>query len=221
MTDYITLANLKSRIQKTDVTDDTILTAIITSASLAVDRFCNRPDGFVALTNATARTFAGSGSAVQRIDECTAITLVEVKDSATDTTYVSWTAGDWLAFRGDPESPDFNRTPYTHLMVDPTGDYAVFSSGAYSGKSGFRRDDLGRRRVPTVRVTAKWGYATTVPGPIQEAAAALATRWYKRFQSAFADTLGNAELGTLLYRQTIDPDIKMMLTEGRYIKPSV
>ncbi len=210
MTDYITLANVKARIEKSGVDDDAVITSIITSASLAIDRYCNRPDGFVALTNATARLYPGSGKDVQRIDECTAITLVEVKDSPTDSTYVAWVAADWIAFRGDPEKPDFNRTPYTHLMTDLNGDYSAFTSGAYS-----------RRAIPTVRVTAKWGYATVVPGPIQEACAALTARWYKRYQSAWADTQGNADLGMLLYRQVIDPDIQYMLKEGRYIKQSI
>lgn len=221
MTDYITTANVKLRMQKSDNTDDAIIAAIITSASLAVDRYCNRPDGFVALTNAVARTYAGSGEAWQRIDDCTAITLVEVKRDATDSTYETWAATDWIAFRGDPLHPDFNRTPYNGLMAEPNGDFSVFSTGRYSGKRGWPGDQLSTRAVPTVRVTAKWGYATVVPGPIQEAAAALAIRWYKRFQSAFADTQGNAELGTLLYRQTVDPDIAMMLKEGRYIRQPV
>lgn len=210
MTDYITLVNVKSRIEKAGVEDDAVISAIITSASLAIDRYCNRPDGFVALTNATARIYPGSGKDVQRIDECTAITLVEVKDSVTDDTYVSWAATDWIPFRGDVEKPDFNRTPYTHLMTDLNGGYSDFTCGNYS-----------RRAVPTVRVTAKWGYATTVPGPIQEACAALTARWYKRYQSAWADTQGNADLGILLYRQVLDPDIQMMLKEGRYIRQPV
>ena len=73
----------------------------------------------------------------------------------------------------------------------------------------------------TVKVTAKWGYATSVPSTIKTATMMQAARWYKRFQSAMADVVADAALGTLLYRQELDPDVKMLLVAGRYVKMAI
>ena len=48
-----------------------------------------------------------------------------------------------------------------------------------------------------------------------------AARWFKRFQSSMADVLASDELGTLLYRQSLDPDVKRLLVDGRYVKPVI
>jgi len=75
--------------------------------------------------------------------------------------------------------------------------------------------------VPTVQITARWGFATEVPIDIKEAAIMQAARWYKRLQSAMADVLASGELGQLLYRKSLDPDIRRLLVDGRYVKPVV
>lgn len=221
--DYATLAELKLRlnISSADSDRDTALEAMLDAAAAAIDRYCNRPDGFVADSTASARVYPGSGAAVQRIDECVAITTVAVKDSTTDDDYTDWAATDWQAFRGDPNYPDFNTLPYTMLMVTADGDYAVFTSGRYRSRGGFRPYTLSDRRVPTVQVTAKWGYAVTCPAQITEATVLQAARWWKRAQSSWADTLGNADVGTLMYRKSVDPDLQMMLDNGRFVRPSI
>jgi hypothetical protein len=198
---------------------------LLDAASLSINRLCGRPDGFVALTTATARIYAGSGTGVQDIDECTEVTLVAVKESITDTTYTSWAATDWVAASGSIYDPDFNTTPYTLLLTLPSGDYAVFTSGKYTTKEGFPPDLDARnqrsRGLPTVQVTAKWGFATTCPTDIREAALMQATRWYQRYRAGMADTVANAELGQLLYRQQLDPDVAQILIAGGYKRQMV
>lgn len=218
---YCTPQELRSQINKLSTASDIDLTSILSAAERTINGFCNRPDGFVSLTTATARLYAGTGRAYMSIDECTSITLVEVKESATDSSYVSWAAGDWIPFSGDYKDPNFNRLPYTMLMIDPTGDQVVFTGGRYTGQRGFPPETDRSRGVPSVRVTAKWGYSVAVPADIKEACIMQASRWYKRLESAMADTLASGELGTLLYRQSLDPDIKMILVNGRYVKPAV
>lgn len=218
---YATAADLKTQINKTSAADDATLTAILAATERTVNLFCNRPDGFEADAVASARRYAGSGKPYQSIDECVEITLVEVKNSPTDTTYTSWVAGDWIGFSGDPKDPNYNSLPYTMLMVDPTGDYAVFYSGSFVTRGGFRPSTEVSRGVPTVRVTAKWGYSVAVPADIKEACIMQAARWYKRLEGAMADALASGELGTLLYRQSLDPDIKHILIGGRYVKPAI
>lgn len=221
---YGTVAELNNRINKTTTSTipDADLLLLITAASRAVDNICNRPDGFDAPAGATARIYTALGRRYCFIDECVAITLVEVKDSISDDTYTAWAATDWEAFSGDPDQPDWNSLPYDALMVDINGDYALFTSGntALDRFTGRRRRGYNQA-VPTVRVTARWGYSDAVPDVIREAALMQATRWYKRYQGAMSDTVAGPDFGTLLYRQVLDPDIRNILVGGRFVKPAV
>ncbi len=222
MTAYCTAVEVRAQAGgKTSTGDDTMIGVLIDAAQLAINGLCNRPDGFVADATATARVFTGSGEGVQFIDECAAITLVAVKDSPSDSTYTSWAAGDWLAFSGDPMRPDFNRTPYTGVMCTADGDYSRFTSGEYVGRGGFKPEVYAGRAVPTVQVTAKWGYALTVPAVIKQACITQVARWYRRGQSSWADTLANAELGLVQYRKVLDPDVEMMLIRARLVRPAI
>jgi hypothetical protein len=216
---YARVEELKAQINKTGTADDTELALILSAAERTINRFCNRPDGFEAADSATARIYAGSGKPYQFIDECVSITLVEVKNSPTSDTYDTWATGDWIAARGDPEYPDYNDLPYDLLIVDPTGDEVIFYSGKYTTRGGFRPSTNIHRGVPTVRVTARWGYSDDVPVDISEATIMQAARWFKRLEGSMSDALASGELGMLLYRQKIDPDVALILKDGRYIKP--
>jgi hypothetical protein len=143
---------------------------------------------------------------------------VAVKDSPSDTAYVSWAATDWIPFTGGPKHPEFNRTPYTALMVNPTGDYDVFTSGRFAHIRGFRPDTEPQWAIPTVQVTAKWGYATTVPSQVKLAAIAQASRWWKRSKGAWQDAVQSAEFGTMLYTKALDPDVQFMLVNARLVR---
>lgn len=214
---YGSVIQLRARIDKTSVVDDAVLTAIISAAERNINRACNRPDGFEA-TDSEARIFTGQGKPYLLIDETPDISLVAVKDSPSDTAYSAWAAGDWIACRGDPRSPDFNSTPYDLLMVDPTGDESVFTSGAYGMRVAGKDVRWG---PPTVQVTANWGFSIIAPDDIREACLMQAGRWFKRFQSSMSDVLATGELGALLYQKSLDPDIKRLLVDGRYIKPPI
>jgi len=235
---YTSLGELKSAVKRTDATDDTWLQILIDSASIAIDRFCNRDEGFfVAQSEATDRYYRGRGASWQEIDECIEVEQVAVKDSVSDATYTLWSApttnmagdGDWLAFSGDPDDPDFNSLPYDALMVDINGDYSVFTGWQGVSDVYFRGGDLypSRRslrssnlaRVPTVRVRAKWGWSEEVPEGIRAACVMQASRWFKRLEGNMATALANAEFGTLEVYRTLDPDVGFILNQGRYIRP--
>nr|NIQ88963.1 hypothetical protein [Deltaproteobacteria bacterium] len=202
----------------------------IEGASRAIDNFCNRPDGFEAADNFTARFYSGTGRAFLLIDECVEISEVAVKDSVTDTAYTAWDTpttmlagdGDWIPFSGDRENPDFNSLPYDSLMVDPNGDESVFTSGDFTdpfARTTQRITSTGRM-VPTVRVTAKWGYSINVPDSIKEACIMQASIWYKRLEGSMASNLANLELGELELFKTLDPAVELILRLGRYIRPA-
>ena len=214
---YATVTNLKDRlnITTTDATRDAVLSGLLDASSQAIDGICNRPHGFVADSVASARYFPGSGKAWQRIDENVSVTAVSVKDSYSDTTFTAWTApstafagdGDFIVATGGYERPEYNRTPYTLLLTDPNGSYGAFTAG-FGGR-------------PTVMVTARWGYSDTVPPQVREACIVQASRWWKRGESGWADSVASADMGSLQFRQAIDPDLKAMLIEARLVVPAI
>lgn len=218
---YATAAELRDRIDKTGTTKDAVLDALLSASSRAIDGFCNRPDGFIAIATATARTYPGSGKPYQWIDECISVTKVEVKDDPSDDDYTLWAAADWAAFSGDPEFPDFNSLPIRGLMVTAAGNYSVFTSSRYTTKRGFRPMIEIPFNVQTVRVTARWGYAASAPPQVREACIVQAARWFKRGESGWADALASPDGGQLFYRKSLDPDLQAMLVHARLVRPVV
>lgn len=227
---YATVEEMRAEINKSVTTDDLTLARILDGAAAAMNGYCNRPDGFMASATATTKYYAGSGTPVQRIAECAAISSLAVKDSPSgdEDSYVDWTVGtigtttgaDVFPARGDPQFPTYE-SPYTMLIISANGDYAIFPSSQYSGRGGFTPSSTVSRGVPCVAVTAQWGYALTPPADIKVANAMQAARWYKRLQSSMADALASTELGQLVMRQRLDPDIMMILDGGHYRKPPV
>jgi hypothetical protein len=211
---YATPAELRNQMDKTGTSGsgaDANLNIVLEGVSQAIDRYFNRPNGwFVAQAVASARTYPGSGKSYQLIEECVAITAVAVKDSPSDSAYTSWAVADYVTFTGDPRFPDFNSLPSTGLMVDPNGHYSVFTSGLYPR----------RVAVPTVQVTARWGFALTCPPVLKQATLALAARWFKEGQGAWSDTLASADFGGLIYKAQ-NADIKLMLDQTRFHKPAL
>lgn len=228
MSQYASVAELEAQIdlQNPTAATNALLLALLTSASDSIDQYCNRPDGFRALVTATARIYPGSGTGVQWIDECMEVTAVAAKLSPDDATYTPWTSLDWLAATGDPKHPSFNRYPLRFLILNPRGAQGWFPSGTYSWVPGFRPTEPELRdalpfAVPTVQVTARWGYADVNLSTIKQATIIQASRWYKRGQSGWADSLQNADFGTLSFIKELDPDVQYLLKLGRYIKPAI
>lgn len=216
MTQYATPDELSSQTTIDLGKYGTQVTALLTACSEAINNACHRPDGFVADSAASARTYVGSGKNYQRIDECVAITLVETKNSITDSAYVSWSASDWIAFRGSPKRPNFNALskdepyPYTGVMVSLLSDtYSYFPLGLYTS--------VGQ---PNIRVTAKWGYAVTVPDAIKQATIIQATRFFKRGQAVWADALANSDFGEVRFVKKTDPAYDYLIQHG-FIKPQI
>lgn len=228
MATYTTVDAVKLRINKQGDDQDQNLTAMILAAERVINEICNRPDGFIALASGseTAREFPGSGEPFQWLDEfIDTPTLVEVKDTASGS-YSSWAGTDWQAFAGDPLRPDFNPgvkgRPFHGIMVTADGDYGIFTSGQYTYRRGFRptHNRVGRFNTPTIRVTARWGFAETVPPMIEEATIILVSRWWKRSQSGWSDTLVTPDFGEIRYEKDLDPAVRTMLLKARMVKPS-
>ena len=199
---YVTVADIKAAmpdaIPAGETSYDSILGDLADRASELIDRLTGREVGaYDASASASARIYDGSGKSYQWIDECVEITKVEVKDSPTDDDYVTWSTSDYIVATGSPDYPEYNKTPYTLLLVDINGDYATFTKGPR-----------------TVRVTARWGYSDDPPEVVKQAVIIQAVRWFKRGQQAFQDVSGQVELGQLTYAKKIDPDIVAMLYDA-------
>jgi hypothetical protein len=203
---YATVLELRAQIDKISNATDAVLANILTAASISIDRAVNHYlpgfEFYAAPAAASVRLYAGSGKRWQRIDPCIAVSTVAVKDSYTDLVYTAWGAADWIAFSSSFERPTFSDLPFTALMADPNGDFSYFTRGIQG---------------PTVQVSARWGYSATPPADIAEACIMQSARWYKRLQGAMSDALASGELGMLLYQKSLDPDIRRILVDGRYI----
>jgi hypothetical protein len=205
-TPYATPIELRLHLDSWDDKWEPVIQYCLDSAADLIDKTCNRGVSFVAAQTATTRQFVGSDTGSIFISDCMAVTQVETRSSASDA-YAALTAGTWLAFSGDPRYPDFNQTPYNGVML--------LSGGI------FTRETYDRIALPTVRITARWGYADTVPPVIRQATIIQATRYFKRGQGAYADTLSTGDFSQLQYRKQLDPDVKAILTSARLIRPAI
>lgn len=196
------------------------VTPLLLAVSEAINNQCHRRDGFVADSVATARIFVGSGETYQNINECVNISSVAMKASISDTTYTALQSTEWIAYGGSSDRPDFNvlsydePRPYTGIMLTPGASSAYFLCGI---------TNTGRKRnvsFPTVQVTAKWGYAVTVPDAIKQATLIHAARFFKRGQMQWGDALANADFGEVRYVKKTDPAYDYLVQHG-FIKPGI
>ncbi|MDZ4771209.1 MAG: hypothetical protein SGJ24_18970 [Chloroflexota bacterium] len=210
MSDYTTVQRLRAAIgSEVSNSDDAVLSRLITAVSGQIDRACRRPDGFIAVPTATVREFPSDGRALLDIDECIAVTLVEARP-VPGADYTPWDAADWRAFSGSALAPHFTRTPFTAIMVVPGGKVRAFADG--------RADSVS---APMVRVTARWGYAASVPGTIETACIIGAARLYKRGASAYQDAIAGSDVGMLSYRRGLDAEVEAILRGGHFLRPRV
>jgi hypothetical protein len=220
-TTYATIEELRSQFGSISSEKDSFIQRCLNAAAEALDMKCNWNVPLEAPAAASARMYAGGGLAYLVIDPCVSVTTVEVKDSPTDTAWTALTAGTYLPFRGDPRFPDFNRTPYNGIVLLGSGRTA-FPSGKQDSSSGTGlAQTLLAYGLPTVRVTARFGYAATLPPNVKQAVLTQATRWVKRGEAAWADTVSKGDMGQLQYRKALDPDVAAMLVEARLVKPTI
>jgi hypothetical protein len=216
---YCTAIEVFSAIGQADQTTDlTQMNRIIDSVSRLIDGYMNRQDyGFVALSTAAANIYAGDGKNYLFIADCISVTTVKMKTSLSSTTYdYTFQAGEVLPFRGSPKRPQYNKTPYTGILIAYNATYPRFTSGNpanVSRKWQRLHPDSNESEVslPTVEVTAKWGYAETVPPVIKEACIIEAMRIYKQEEAGMADSGFNANLGETRFVRSLHPTVKDML----------
>ena len=189
--DYCTLNGVKSELDIESDDNDDMLQAMIEQTKGFIDSFCNRKFDTV---TATARYFDGAGS-ILFIDDLVLIDALGFKlDLDGDGTYeVTLATTDYTLY-------PLNTTPKTIIKISHNSNYGGFASGIRKG----------------VQITGTWGYASTIPKPINRASMIQVCRWFKRKDSAYAIEVGTGELGTIQVGRGLDPDIALILKP--YIK---
>ena len=183
---YATVAQLKARLSITDVTDDTMLTAILTGVCRAIDNHCGQR--FYQDAVATTRYYTTEHGDTLFIDPLVSLTSLAT-DTGGDGTYsTAWAATD---YRLTPVGADADGWPYSMVRVK--------SGGAYN----FVRYEAG------VQVTGIFGWPA-VPEPIAEAALLWSERLYKRKDAPFG-VLAFPEAGEMRLLEKMDPDVLTLL----------
>ena len=193
MADYIAKADVKRVLTNITGTDyDTQLDETCTRASRIIDRYCKRgTDAFKATTSET-RYYHGSGTDEQWIDDAVSVSSVGISDDD-GLSYYTLAVTDYDKLDG----LDYDKTPIRLLRMNPNGDYTTFYSGRKS-----------------VKVTGVFGYSTTVPDDVAEAALIIAVRLFRRGQAGFSDTAGAAGVGEMGYARAGAPGAVRILGKG-------
>ncbi len=183
MTDYTTLTSVKLAIGSSQTTDDTLLSALITQASRAIDRYCT---GTVVSNNYFARetlTDILMSGIVSKDGMLLCYPCKAVVESVSA-----------LAYRSTPQE--------TWQEIDPS----KIEIG------GYRVSAAGVSAVGVVRVKISFvGGFDLLPDDLVNAATLLAVRFYREVKSGLGDSIGVAELGTLTYTKALPARVIEML----------
>lgn len=190
---YATLALLKQSIPDVgwQAAYDTAGTHLLEIASRKIDAYVRRKPGAFAVSEDVERFFTGMGDGDLWIGElATEPTSVEVSEDGTRTLTV-WASTDYICA---PYNATDDGIPYTRLELDPNGTKTTW----YNYPKG-------------IKITGKFGFATTAPLEIEEATIIQAVRWFKRGQQAWADAGAIEALAQLRYVGKLDPDVQDIL----------
>lgn len=196
MADYCSTSDLQSDFVDSPFsssTDSAYLTSLadcITAASRMIDREVGRWDNyFYPSTDTETRYFDSDGGESLFIDECLSITSLSVSEYGylDSTSYTLWGSTEYFTF-------PYNKLPILELNIDPGGSKYYFPNARKA-----------------IKIIGIFGRSLTVPVEIKRACKIQATRWFMRAKQAYQDASMNQEMGTLLYAQQLDPDIKTIL----------
>lgn len=198
MASYCLLADLKTALNISDTTDDTLLQAALDSATTAIDDWCGQR--FAASTSSTAIRYYYPADDwcldVDPIGDSTGLVVqVDASDDGTyETTLVLGT--------------DFQLGPVnapTEVPVRPWTELQLLSGGYGYWPHGTRA---------SVKVTARFGWPTAVPAAVQLACKILGADLYKSKDAAFGVAGGN-DFGPLRVQTGINRQAATLLAPYR------
>lgn len=200
MANYCTLAEVKANLPETlgsstDTTYDSLINTLITSASRAIDGYLGQEDDyFYPSTDNEIRYYNGNNDFEIRVDDFLSVSELAVAEEGVleSTGYTVWSSTNYYY---EPYNAAAKSKPYTKIHVDMlNGDKYAFPN--------FKK---------AVRVTGIFGYSTSPPSDVKQAAMMLVIRQMQRAKNAYQDAGANPSIGQMFYVTEIDPDVKMLL----------
>ena len=209
MTDYVAIDVVKRRLAISDAAWDEDLSLLVTMASRAIDRWCQRPDnGFVGQQQtrvydvpapaAPDRGPLGYETVSQTVDldPLLSVTTVSTDQDGDGTYETAWTTDEYTLL---PMNAPTNGRPYDQIR---SRDWT----------------SLGGKRFPTgqarLQIVGTWGEAATVPPLIAEAAFLVTSRAFNRRKQPYGLT---EDIGAGTSRiPSVDPDVDRMLYAAGY-----
>ena len=182
MTAYCTAAEIKTALNITSSTDDTRLGALADAVSTRLDRLYNLPDG----------GFAVAATSIRYYDEysiCEGVLNLDMPCLSVSTLVDA-----------------ANMTiPADGFRLQPVNGVRKWSIQLINGYGwGWVTDGQ-------IAVTGKFGWSTSVPNDVHEAAIMYAAWLHKRYQAALQDNTANQELGQLIYSEPIPKQVIALL----------
>ncbi len=198
--DYIVLADLKAYLGLTVTTYDTFLATVITSASRAIDQYCQRK--FWLDSVVVARTFVpdtlldldlGPGNDIGS----TAGLIVATDPSGTGNFTVVWNTTDYQLLPQNAPSASPEAKPWTALRAVGTKTFPWLINTWLT-------------HLDRIQVTARWGWPA-VPADVVQASYIKAARLFMRKDSV-AGIVGFGEFGPVRLSRGEDSDVMSLLT---------
>jgi len=193
----ISASDLKSHLGISDTTDDTTLTTAASAASRAVQRWCGREFDTTTTGSASARVFHPRSQTLTITDDFWSTTNLVVKTETTDDATYGTTLTINTDFIVEPLNgrEDGITVPYRRLRA---------TSWLFTTTS----------TVPSVQVTAAWGWAS-IPDDVKQAALILGARVWKRKNSPEGVLGGFQDFGAVRISSRQDPDVVNLLSDYR------
>lgn len=193
MASYATLTELKASLNITDSTDDTQLTAALTSASGWIDGYCGRT--FTVASGTASRDYTPNAMYDSlAIDDATTIVSVKLDDDLDGSFATTLTSAD---YQTEPVNSvtDGIAYPINRLRPIQDGYWPVWN------------------RQATVRVEATYGWAA-VPSAVNLACIMQSARLFAR-HGAPLGVMGFGDMGVVRVSRFADPDVEMLLAPFR------
>lgn len=189
MTDYASLAQVKSALRITDNLDDAALQIAISAASELIDGFCGRNFG----SESGTRVFAATDTTLVSIDDLVTLTTLKTDDNGDGSFETTWLAGYQL----EPLNNKLDGTYWPTTRIRAVDDFFPVAN-----------------QQALIQIQGVWGWAS-VPASITEACIIQACRLFKRADSPLG-VAGFSDVGVVrVTSKYLDGDVAQLLQRYR------
>ena len=184
---YCTLAEVKSALRITDVTDDALLEKAIEGASRRIDGYTGR---FFYQQSATISMYTRDIYTVQLQNDLVSVTTLKTDDNGDGSFENTWTVN--TDYQLQPLNTVLQSRPYNRVV-------------AVGGKTF---PIMIQPDLPGVQINGVWGWSS-VPDDVREACVLLSMRGFARYNAALG-VVGFADMAIQV--RSVDPDVRDMLS---------